>query len=144
MANRILYLFLLNFIFVSCETESCKIDFENHSELFKKVVSEIHSSNLKMDSKEPYSRIVKSYTKSTSPFGQRVFEEVEFIECHEDGTIIFQAPNCNSESDFSDAVYFLAYIPMGEAHIKRKRNIGELEKVAENWFYGTHIYSLAN
>lgn len=97
-----------------------------------------------MDSNETYFRIVKSYTKSTSPFGTEIFKEVEFIECHEDGTIIFQAPNCNKESGFRDVVCFVAYIPMGVDHIKRKRSIGELEKVRENWFLGTHINSLAN
>lgn len=144
MSYKITSIFLLIFTIVGCETESCKIDFENNQELFKKVVDEIYSFDPKLDGKEPYYRIVKSYTKTTSPFGMDVFREIEFIECHEDGTIISQAPNCNSESPLSDAVYFAAYVPLGRSHIERKRLIGELEKVAENWFLGIHIYSLAN
>ena len=97
-----------------------------------------------MVSKEPYFRIVKSFTKETSPIETDIFDQIEFVECHEDGTIIFQAPNCNIESDFRDVVYFVAFSPLGKTHIERKRNIGKLKKLDENWFLGTHIYSLAN
>ena len=128
----------------SCRSESCKIDFEKNSDLFNKAVNEIDSLNLIMDSKEPYFRIVKSFTKETSPIETDIFDQIDFVECHEDGTIIFQASNCNKESDFRDTVYFIAFSPLGKTHIERKRNIGNLKKMEKNWFLGTHISTLAN
>lgn len=131
-------------ILSSCSSESCKIDYQKNSDLFNDAVKEIHSLNLKMNKKEPYFQIVKSFTKETSPIETDIFNQIDFVECHEDGTIIFQAPNCNKESDFRDVVHFVAYSPMGRTHIIRKRSVGELKEIDENWFSGTHINSLAN
>ncbi|WP_147405125.1 hypothetical protein [Aquimarina sp. AD10] len=97
-----------------------------------------------MNSEEPYYRVVKSFNESTSPIETNLFNQIEFVECHEDGTIIFQAPNCNKESDFRDVVHFVVYLPLGKSHIERKRNIGKLKKIEEKWFSGTHISTLAN
>ena len=142
--KKIPLLFLLISFSFSCGSESCKIDFENNSDLFYKAVNEIHSLNLKMDSKEPYFRIVNSFSKETNLIGTEVFDQIEFIECHEDGTIIFQAPNCDQESDFRDVVYFVAFSPLGRKHIERKRTIGKIKEIDKNWFLGTHINTLAN
>ncbi|QNK78333.1 hypothetical protein H7F37_04400 [Winogradskyella sp. PAMC22761] len=142
--RKLIYIVLLINILSSCESESCKIDFNKNSELFNKAVKEIKALKLKMNSKEPYYRVVKSFTESTNPIKTNIFDQIEFVECHEDGTIIFQAPNCNKESDFRDVVYFVVYLPLGKNHIERKRNIGKLKELDENWFYGTHISTLAN
>ncbi|MEP3209733.1 MAG: hypothetical protein ABJN95_11110 [Maribacter sp.] len=144
MMKKLRVLVFLISLLSSCSSESCKIDFQKNSELFNKAVNEIHSLNLKMDSKEPYFQIVKSFTKKTSPMETDIFDQIDFVECHEDGTIIFQAPNCDTESDFRDVVYFVAFSPMGKSHIGQKRNIGELKELSGNWFLGTHISTLAN
>ncbi|WP_420402052.1 hypothetical protein [Flagellimonas sp.] len=142
--RKLIYIFLLTNVISSCDSESCRIDFKKNSDLFHRAVKEIHSLNLMMSSNEPYYRVVKSFTESTSPIETNIFDQIEFIECHEDGTIIFQAPNCDKESDFRDIIYFVAYLPLGETHIERKRNIGKLIKLEEHWFLGTHNSTLAD
>jgi len=97
-----------------------------------------------MNSDKPYFRIIKSYSKKSIPFETDVFNQIDFIECHEDGTIIFQAPNCEKQSVLKDEIYFVAYSPKGEKHIREKRNIGELTKIDKRWFKGTHIKSISN
>ncbi len=142
--RKTFYLIFLIITLSGCSSETCKIDFEKNADSYKEAVKEIHSLNLEMNSREPYFRIVKSFTETTSPFESKIFDQIEFIEIHEDGTIIFQAPNCDKESDFRDIVYFVAFAPLGESHIKRKRNIGKLEKLEGEWFLGTDISTLAN
>ncbi|WP_034244831.1 hypothetical protein [Aquimarina atlantica] len=129
---------------LSCSSESCKIDFERNSDLYGQALNEIYNLNLKMDSDEPHHKPVLLFTKLNNKIDTNVFDEIEFIECHEDGTVIFQAPDCDNESDFRNVIYFLAYSPKGKSHLEKKRNIGSLKKIKEDWFLGEHIETLAN
>lgn len=129
---------------LSCSSESCKIDFEGNSNLYTKALNEIYNLNIKMNSDEPYYRPVLSFTESNNKIDINVFDEIEFIECHEDGTIIFQAPDCDKESYFRNVIYFLAYSPKGKSHLEKKRNIGALKKIKKDWFLGEHIETLSN
>ncbi len=97
-----------------------------------------------MNSNEPYYRPILSLTESNNKISTNIFGEIEFIECHEDGTIIFQAPDCDSQSDFRNVIYFLAYSTKGKSHLEKKRNIGNLKNIKKNWFLGKHIKTLAN
>ena len=142
--RKIYYLILISFALPGCSSESCKINFEEKSDSFNEAVAEIHSLNYRMNSRQPYYKIVKSFTKTTTPIESKIFDQIEFVELHEDGTIIFQAPNCDHQSDFRDEVYFVAYAPLGRSHIEQKRNIGKLKEVEKHWFMGTDISSLAN
>lgn len=142
--RQLIYIFLLVNLLLSCNSEPCKIDFERNSKSFYQIVKEIHALNLKKDSKKTTYRIVKSFNESSSPFKTNIFEQIEFIECHEDGTIIFQAPDCDKESDFRNVINFLAYSTKGKYHLEKKRNIGNLKEIKENWFLGQHIETLAN
>ncbi|QNR25155.1 hypothetical protein [Croceimicrobium hydrocarbonivorans] len=139
-----IHIALLVFFISSCQSEYCKIDFQNNVDSFNEAVHTINALNLKSDSKNPHFRIVKTFSKETSSIDTAIFKQIDFIECHEDGTIIFQAPNCNKENGFRDLVYFVAYSPQGKIHIERKRNIGQLKNIEGNWFSGAHINSLAN
>jgi len=143
MIKPIYIIFLLT-ILTGCSSESCRIDFDNNSEIYSFALEEIFAMNLKMDSEEPFRRPILLIYEKDSLVNSEVFSEIEFIECHEDSTIIFQAPNCDGQSDFRDVVYFLAYSPKGPEHIKRKRNIGKIKKVKENWYLCKHIESIAN
>lgn len=139
------YLLVISFfITTSCSMESCSIDFEENSEDYQQVIIEIGNLNLKMISDEPYSRIVKTIKKEDGIVNSLIFKDVEFIECHEDSTIIFQAPNCTKRSALKDDIFILVYAPKGESHILRKRNVRGLKRIDENWFQGYHVLSLAN
>jgi hypothetical protein len=137
----IIYLFMI--FFSSCSTENCKINYELNSEKYKNALSLIFDMNLSMNSNNTYYRPILTIHEDDNLIDSTIFDEIEFIECHEDGTIIFQAYNCNPQNDFRDVVYILAYSSKGLNHIEGKRNIGKIINVDDNWYLCEHIYSLA-
>ena len=136
-------LILILLLFYQCTSESCKINYELHSEKYDKALSVILEMNLVMNSIETHYRPVLKIDKDDNLLDTSLFDEIEFVECHEDSTIIFQAPNCEQENALRDVVYILVYSPKGIKHIKGKRNIGKIEVVGDNWYLCKHIYSIA-
>lgn len=112
--------------------------------MYQKAILDISNLNMRTTSNQPYSRIIKTIKRSDNLVDEAIFEHVEFIECHADSTVIFQAPNCTKGSGFKDDIFVLIYAPKGETHINRKRNIRGLKRISENWFQGFHVISLAN
>lgn len=137
-------IYLLSLVIVGCDSETCNINFDENAELYREVVAEVQKLNLGMDNNTPAFEIIGTFTKSKNVLPGEVFNQVEFIECHADGTIIFQAPNCDPGNMLRDVVNFVAFSPRGIGHIRTKRNIGELEVLDGNWYAGTHIHSMAN
>lgn len=132
------------FFLFGCSQESCKIDFESNTNLYRNALTSIFDLNLEMVSDKNYFRIVRVIREDDSIVSPKVFDEIDFIEIHEDSTIIFQAPNCNQESSIHDVVNILVYAPKGAEHFKRKRNIGDYNKVLDKWYLAEHITTLAN
>lgn len=130
--------------FLGCSQENCKIDFESKSNLYNSALKSIYTLNLEMNSNETYFRPIREIRIVDSLVSSEVFNEIEYIEVHEDSTIIFQAPNCNSENGFRDVVYLLAYVPKGIEHLKGKRNLGDYNKIKEDWYLAEHLNSTQN
>jgi len=107
-------------------------------------LDEILNLGLESSSNEPYNGAVLIITKEKNIVSENVFDEIDFIECHEDGTIIFQAPNCDLETDFRDVVYCLAYAPKGIEHIKRKKKADDIKQLENHWYLFKDISSIAN
>ena len=139
--------FILIFIAVfvtGCSQESCKIDFDSSKSEFEDAISTIMELDLKMDSNQIYFRPIKIIRKKDKIISASIFEQIEFIECHQDSTVIFQAPNCDEETGFRDVIYILAYSPKGIEHLERKRNLVDIKEVAPDWFLGQHINTIAD
>jgi len=141
--GKLLFLVLV-VINSSCSKEHCTINYKENFGIYENAVSEIFNLGLKMNSKETYYRWLKTIKVEDNIVDEDVFEEVEFIQCHEDSTIIFQAYNCNPQTALSDAIYVLAYSPQGIEHFKGKRNAMSIIKINENWFYAKHIETIAD
>ncbi|NME71258.1 hypothetical protein [Flammeovirga aprica] len=144
MKNYQALFFFFVVFFGSCESESCKIDFLKNEQYYIEALEKIHSLHLEMNSNQFYYRPILSISQRDEILNAKLSTEIQFIECHADSTIIFQAPNCNNEYALRDVVYFLAYAPKGIEQIKHKRNLGGIEEVSKNWYLCKHIYSLAN
>lgn len=131
-------------IFLSCKGEQCTISFEKNKGDYTQIVKEIRSLGIEMKNSNSYFRPVLTVRETDNIFSINVFDQIEFIECHSDSTVIFQAPNCTKGNAVRDVVKFLAYSPHGSENIRKKRNVGSLNKKEDNWFMGTHILTLAN
>ena len=130
--------------FISCETENCQINYESDLNIYNEAVKKIHELGLGMNSNETYFRPAKSFNSDSKILNKNVFDEVEYVECHKDSTIIFQAYNCQNENSLKDVVYFLSYCPKGIEHLNRKRNLQSVIEIERNWFYGKHINTVAD
>lgn len=131
-------------IATSCSTESCKLHFQKNSKNYEKVVSDIANLNLKMTSDGPSTRVLKTITNGDEILDKINFPNLDFVECYEDSTVIFQAKNCTKGSALKDDIFILVYAPNGKEHILQKRNVRNLKKVEANWFEGYHVLTLAN
>ena len=140
----ILYAIAISITLVSCKTEKCQINYQSELDIYKKALKTIHELELEMNSDETYFRPVKSFNSGSGILSELVFDDVEYVECHEDSTIIFQAYNFQKESSLKDVVYFLSYCPKGIKHLKGKRNTQSISEIEKNWFYGKHINTVAD
>lgn len=143
MLRLIAFLSFINLV-LSCSTEDCKIDYHSNGDIFNNAVEDIYKMDLDFSSEEPYYNPILFINEDDVLLNNIPFKEIDFIECHQDGTIIFQGKDCNSESSFRNIVYSLVYSPKGELHIQKKRNLGDIKKIDENWYLCKLVNTLAN
>jgi hypothetical protein len=129
---------------ISCETERCQIDYKSNLNIYKEAVKSIHRLDLEMNSEKTYFQPVRSINQNSKILSKLIFKEIDYVECHKDSTIIFQAYNCQKETSLRDVVYLLSYSPKGIQHLEGKRNTQNIIEIETNWFYGKHINTIAD